>query len=45
MPLCPTCIRDHAQYHLESSLKPQYFNINETVAEVYNLLVSSINNL
>jgi hypothetical protein len=45
MPLCPTCIREHSQYHLEASIKPQYFNIQETIEEVHSLLYNSILNL
>ena len=32
MPLCPSCIREHSQYHADLGTKPQYFNIQEVLA-------------
>ena len=45
MPLCPTCIRQHSQYHAQSSTKPQYFNIYEVLQHVDDSLKTSIENL
>jgi predicted amidophosphoribosyltransferase len=42
MPLCPTCIREHSQYHAEASIKPQYYNINETLDDVEAAMKASL---
>lgn len=45
MPLCPTCIREHSQYHLETSTKPQYYNIQEILEEVQSSLYNDVMSL
>jgi hypothetical protein len=42
MPLCPTCIREHTQYHQDLKTKPVYFSIHETVAEVREQVYAAI---
>lgn len=45
MPLCPTCIREHTQYHQDLKTKPLYFSIYETVGEVRELVYAAITQL
>lgn len=45
MPLCPTCIREHTQYHQDLKTKPVYFSIYETVAEVKEQVCAAISQL
>lgn len=45
MPLCPTCIRQHTQYHQDIKTKPAYFSIYEIISEVKQLAYAAINNL
>ncbi len=45
MPLCPTCIREHTQYHQDIKTKPSYFSIYEIIAEVKELAYAAITHL
>ena len=45
MPLCPTCIREHTQYHQDIKTKPIYFSIQEVTTEVRELIFAAIKQL
>ncbi len=45
MPLCPTCIREHTQYHQDIKTKPIYFSIQEVTTEVKELIFAAIKQL
>lgn len=45
MPLCPSCIGDHSNYHMELNSKPNYLNIQEVLSETQGLVLAAIANL
>jgi hypothetical protein len=42
MPLCPSCIRPHTEYHDKNGFKTNYTNISDCLAEVQTLAINSL---
>lgn len=45
MPLCPSCIGSHNDYHDKSGFRANYLNIYDSLAEVQTLIYESLINL
>ena len=45
MPLCPSCIGDHNEYHLDKGIRANYINIFDSLDEVQTLMYGSLVNL
>lgn len=45
MPLCPSCIGSHTEYHDKKGFKANYMNVFEALAEAQTLIYDCLINL
>jgi hypothetical protein len=45
MPLCPSCISPHSDYHDKNGFRASYSNINEILLETHDRIYDSISHL